>query len=242
MKLKLKNKIKNTLSNWRIGDYIRQLSVVVVGIIITFAGSNFISERNNQKKLKTALQLVKNELTANRTEIESMKKRFDKERDFGNYINRYRDSIRKADADSLYNNQNIFFQTVDFTYYEDAMEMLKTSTLIQQIEDQELAMQLAKTYGEIRMSHANLRFYYSSKMELNKKLNNSTEFLKGLDNIQNNPHQDIYQTWEFMIKNYNFEQLYRLPTGAIDSKFSFSDPIASIDSMIVRLDNTYSLK
>ena len=33
------NKVKTTVKGWQVGDYIRQTSIVVIGVLITFAGS-----------------------------------------------------------------------------------------------------------------------------------------------------------------------------------------------------------
>ena len=33
------NKVKTTVKDWQVGDYIRQTSIVVIGVLITFVGS-----------------------------------------------------------------------------------------------------------------------------------------------------------------------------------------------------------
>lgn len=65
MKTKLIEKIKQISTEYKFGDFIRNLIAVIFGIIITFAGSDCIGEHNTQKEVKESLQLVKSELLLN---------------------------------------------------------------------------------------------------------------------------------------------------------------------------------
>lgn len=44
------DKIKSTIKGWRLGDYFRQFSIVAAGIIVTFWGSDRITEYSRQKR------------------------------------------------------------------------------------------------------------------------------------------------------------------------------------------------
>lgn len=44
------DKIKSTIKGWRLGDYFRQFSIVAAGIIVTFWGSDRITEYSRQKE------------------------------------------------------------------------------------------------------------------------------------------------------------------------------------------------
>ena len=41
------NKVKTTVKGWQVGDYIRQTSIVVIGVLITFAGSELDILKNS---------------------------------------------------------------------------------------------------------------------------------------------------------------------------------------------------
>lgn len=47
-----RNKIRIRFKNYRIGEYFRQFSIVVGGIIVTFWGSTLITEMPVRKKYK----------------------------------------------------------------------------------------------------------------------------------------------------------------------------------------------
>lgn len=57
------------LCNWKLGNYFRELSVVVVGVFITLAATNFISETSQEKQIKESMLMIKMELTENLKEI-----------------------------------------------------------------------------------------------------------------------------------------------------------------------------
>lgn len=57
------------LCNWKLGNYFRELSVVVVGVFITLAATNFISETSQEKQIKESMLMIKMGLTENLKEI-----------------------------------------------------------------------------------------------------------------------------------------------------------------------------
>lgn len=73
MKKKLKELITSPTTTRRLGDFICNFTAVVLGIIITFIGSDMIQEHNKKKEVTQALQLVKSELLINKEIIEDMK-------------------------------------------------------------------------------------------------------------------------------------------------------------------------
>lgn len=75
MKKKLIERVKLISTEYKFGDFFRNFIAVMLGIIITFAGSDWITERNTQKELEKSLQLVKSELLLNKETIREMGKR-----------------------------------------------------------------------------------------------------------------------------------------------------------------------
>jgi hypothetical protein len=59
-------------TEYKLGDFFRNLIAVILGIVITFVGSDMITEHNTQKEIKTALLLVKSELLINKEQIIGM--------------------------------------------------------------------------------------------------------------------------------------------------------------------------
>lgn len=71
---KLKEIITSPTATRRMGDFICNFVAVVLGIIITFVGSDMIEEHNKKKEVTQALQLVKSELLINKEIIGEMMK------------------------------------------------------------------------------------------------------------------------------------------------------------------------
>ena len=46
------NKVKTTVKGWQVGDYIRQTSIVVIGVLITFAGSELVTQNSEKKDIQ----------------------------------------------------------------------------------------------------------------------------------------------------------------------------------------------
>lgn len=79
MKIILWKKITLLFKNHRMGDFVCNFTAVVLGIILTFMGSDWIEKRNTQRDVKSALLLVKAELKANRQTILDGKQKIERE-------------------------------------------------------------------------------------------------------------------------------------------------------------------
>lgn len=86
MKTKLIEKAKQISTEYKFGDFFRNFLAVILGIIITFAGSDWITEHNTQEEIKKSLQLVNSELLLNRDEIKAMGERVELEQHAANYL------------------------------------------------------------------------------------------------------------------------------------------------------------
>lgn len=115
MKKKLKELITSPTTTRRLGDFICNFTAVVLGIIITFIGSDMIQEHNKKKEVTQALQLVKSELLINKEIIEDMKELEIFNKQGARYLLQYKDRINETSSDSLtittifFSNQETFF-------------------------------------------------------------------------------------------------------------------------------------
>lgn len=103
MKTNLIEKVKRMSTEYRFGDFFRNFIAVVLGIVITFAGSDLIEERKIRNEVKDALSLVKDEILLNRETIEELMEQELFEQRGACYLLQYKDSIDKASPDQLRN-------------------------------------------------------------------------------------------------------------------------------------------
>ncbi len=54
-----KTNLKETLQNWKLGNYFRELSIVITGVFITLAGTDFINSASQEKQINKSMQMIK---------------------------------------------------------------------------------------------------------------------------------------------------------------------------------------
>ena len=86
MKINLYKKIQDIGTEYKLGDFFRNLIAVILGIVITFVGSDMITEYNTKKEVEKALLLVKSELLINREQIIEMVKQVALEQRAARYL------------------------------------------------------------------------------------------------------------------------------------------------------------
>jgi len=178
MKKKLKELITAPGTTRRLGDFICNFVAVVLGIVITFAGSDIIEERNKQKEVAQALQLIKEELLINREDIKDMMEIETFEQRGALYLLHHKDKMDEAPEDSLNKYCCFPFQSAGFIYTTDAMEMLRASSLMPNIKNKELATQIIKTYTIIKGAYQTFSAYTESKVNTIDKLCNRPDYLE----------------------------------------------------------------
>ncbi len=153
--------IKEKISRWKVGDYIRQLSIVVLGIVITFLGSDIISNYGKQKEIRSAMQLVKAELEENRKSVELAWACYAEDCTSANLIEKYHFSVDALPEDSLC--FGLFNRFNAFTPIADAIGVLKSSGLMQHMSDKQLSLLISRTYDQMNTIGSGLDSYYTLK-------------------------------------------------------------------------------
>ena len=170
MKTKLIEKAKQISTEYKFGDFFRNFLAVILGIIITFAGSDWITEHNAQKEVKESILLVKSELQTNREDIAYIKELVELERKGALYLLEYKGRIQEADPDSLQKYDRLPFQSISFNAMYDALEMLKASGLIPKIKNKELTVQILTAYAIVRNSQSAFDSYGNIKQRCLEEL------------------------------------------------------------------------
>lgn len=163
MKVRKTQRLKKLIISWKIGDYFRQLSVVILGIIVTFMASDALTEYTQSREIRSTLQLVKNELERNLEALKWISNRVELERRVGSYVLEHRSNLNRASEDTLRKYQWVLFQTRDFLYTKDALDLLKTSSLFQKIKPRTMGLQVIEAYNALESSASTVRAYYGMK-------------------------------------------------------------------------------
>lgn len=247
MKTKLIEKIKQINTTYKLGDFFRNFIAVVLGIIITFAGSDCIAEHNTQKEVKESLQLVKSELLLNREIMQDMGNRITLEQNAARHMFKYKNNLDEIPQDSLSKYLPILFQWSKFTFINDAMEMLKTSSLIQKIENKDLALQIIKTYGTIKVIESSFEMYMHYRSKVQDEFNANIQ-VKACTFDQTKKRENPNFKWDNNFSEKICLLLFTLPEGLnllqtipnIVSPQVYFNSIKEIDKAIEAIEKEYT--
>lgn len=206
MKKIFKKPIKFPVLPKRLSDFICNFAAVVLGIIITFWGSDLIEERKKNNEVRDAILILKDEILLNRASIDKMIQKEAIEQKGARYLLQYKDSLEKASPDSLNKYCNFTFQAQSFILLKDAMEMMKTSSLIPSIRNKGLATQIIKTYNAIESAYTTFEGFTIDKIESMINLTSNPEVKEFLDN---NPAYSPGELWKLLFKHKGGVQALR---------------------------------
>ena len=178
------NRLNHTIKGLRLGDYFRQFSIVAAGVIVTFWGSGWITERARQKEVHATMQLVVEELEYNKQELHEIKRLLDIDRHMSELLKEHNMDVSEIPADTLWKYDKLFNNMSEFSYRTDALDVLKGSSLMQYISDKRLLQDVLQTYFELERRKKDVTDYYAAKTDviMNLVMNKNLKFALNDDN------------------------------------------------------------
>jgi hypothetical protein len=146
-------KVKQNFSVKPIGKYLREVSVVVIGVAVTVGIGLWINNSNIRKDHKQYLDAIILELKENAEKFDDYARKLQRSVRYSNYLHSLHD-IKSLNKDSIqYYAGNSIDGDIGWgnwdpvtLYNNDAFEMFKSSGAMRQIEDKELLLSLWKVY------------------------------------------------------------------------------------------------
>ncbi|MDR0988112.1 MAG: hypothetical protein LBM06_01435 [Prevotellaceae bacterium] len=227
-------KLVRTTSGWKWGHFFSNFLAVVLGIILTFAGNNWLQQRNTQRDLKTSLQLIKDELNLNRENIAKMQDNYLKDRQAAKYLLQYQSDYFKADHKTLAESGACMFRSNFPSIVTDALEMLKSSGLLQKITDRKLAVEIIKTYSTIKSAKEATDSYYESKRKWQYKLMDIPAFV-GYDDSD----KSTFEKWTDYMKISQMVELVESIPNYFNGPYPYNEDLEAIDEAITAIDRAY---
>lgn len=232
----------NELITWKIGDYILQLSVVILGVLITFGGSNILNKRAKAKEITNAMELIKIELEMNRENIEEIGKALAIEQKASRYALRFENNISEASTDSLEIYLYYPFRVNIFRAKTDALEMFKMSSLAQQVRDKKLILQIIKAYNEITSVEDIVKWYYDLKTEYLNDIKVEQDFLnKEIKLRKEGSKKNIQQIWQARLASFPVHNVLTFMSGAREFDKGFPETEAVLKETIRMIDERRGL-
>ena len=138
---------------------------IFLGMLCTFVGQGMIDRAADKKEICTALELVRAELTENKDDIVTMLAIVDQERTSAQYFLDKRAVIDRCPDDSIaFHGANIFAE-VSISLRQDALELLKSSSLFQKIADNNTSLKIIRAYASCMTAASALNKYETDKDE-----------------------------------------------------------------------------
>lgn len=230
MKIILWKRITLLFKNRRMGDFVCNFTAVVLGIILTFTGSDWIERRNTQRDVKSALQLVKAELETNRKTMLDGKRIIEREIRAAHFLLKNKDSLSFVSKDSLKYYSNMPFRASFITFTTDALELMKSSALFSQVKDRQLGLSIIQAYASIKSADALYTTYQNLKKERN-------DWLDAKPDIKRIYAQKLSadQLWSYLLTtDEGYDLLFQIPNMVNPESFDYL--IKEIDATIQAIE------
>ncbi|WP_080904732.1 hypothetical protein [Parabacteroides sp. Marseille-P3160] len=162
--------------------YLRDLSIVIVGVFITLWVTNIISDRTKQNEVNRVMVLVKTELEENLQSIKWAQQKWETEQRIYSLVRRNINHIDKIPADTLEIYKKVIGDKHSLALKNDSYEVFKSSLLMQYIKDKDFLRELSKIYGYLEL--------------ISSKLNNYSNLKgAGINHMMNNIDKRSIDTW-----------------------------------------------
>lgn len=168
--------------------YLREISIVVIGIAITLGLNGWFTHTNSKKEHKQYLNTLKLELMANVEIIENEIDLLDASANYSRYLLSHdRESV---DPDTIKKYQYAITQLREAKLKYNAFEMFKSSGSMRLISNKDLLLTIWDVYDQIDDFRDEFQAYYTHKGD---KLNQEA---------QSNPSENIVTMYDFFATGY----------------------------------------
>ena len=144
-------------------DFFSNMISVILGIVITFSVQGMIDRAADRREVRSALELVRTELVTNVNDISLVENYLYEERKSAQFFLNHRQDLSSCPEDSVSYCSGVLFADVSITLCQDALQLLKMSSLFQKIEDNPLSMKIIRAYDCCESIASTLNHYFQTR-------------------------------------------------------------------------------
>jgi len=137
-----------TASRFDAVGFFSNILAVILGIAITFSLQGIIDRHNQKENILSALRIVGEELTGCRNDLAECAVFLDKERTAALYLSNNLSQLHSCPVDSVAEYGTVYISEMLLTLPDDALELLKSSSLFSAINDNELSLAIIRAYDQ----------------------------------------------------------------------------------------------
>jgi len=161
--------------------FFSNILAVILGIVITFSIQGIINQHQQAQNIKSALSLVQEELTSARQDLQSCVEYLNMESVATRYLDKNLAQLHSCPEDSVSLYGNYYVSEMILTLPDDALQLLKTSSLFSAIEDNTLSLAIIRAYDQCNVRRQIFNRHEQLKSDVIKQI-----FLeKGADKCTN---------------------------------------------------------
>ncbi len=146
-----------------VSSFLSNVLSVILGIAITFAVQGMIDRSRVRKDVRSALKLIRTELQSNQAVIDSLADYLDSERAAAKYFLSLDDGWTGASSDSVGIYGGILLSDASIALSDDALQLLKMSSLFQSIGNDGLSMKIIHAYDTCELIAAALNRHIEAR-------------------------------------------------------------------------------
>lgn len=186
---------------WRVKDYIRELSIVVIGVAITLYAGNLINDIKTKRDLKFQLAAIYAELEENLQNVNELSDHYERLTQLRKHLHYHmkEDEAAKVDpamsiADSIMKYQNTALFTVNFSYKRDAYNVFINNDETKILADKDLLLEISGCYSSLEeLKEENDRYIDSKWLVFHEVYRLDKDFIFSEDfNILSPPLNDLF--------------------------------------------------
>ncbi|NDW13226.1 hypothetical protein D0T50_10000 [Bacteroides sp. 214] len=208
-KCKLFKVLKGKNKKYRVGSYFRELSVVIIGVAVTFYVSGIIESNREQQDIKLQLSTIYDELSYNRDKLVALYKYYDTHEIVKRQLYAFVETPDKVDNDSLNAAARLIGKTHVFVYKRGAYGLFEVSGVIKSFRNRALLLKISDCYALLERCKENYLEYSNLKLnEIQKLYNMNTEYLMKDDGWINIPEaRGIFNFYLMVSREANKEDI-----------------------------------
>ena len=144
-------------------NFFSSLISIILGVVVTFMIQGKIDRLADKKDVCSALELVRSELSTNMEDFAQMTDYLRDERAAAQYFLDHRYDLWKCPKDSIDYHTGILFADAYITTSQDALQLLKMSSLFQKIGNNDLSMKIIRAYDTCENLTDNMNRHISTR-------------------------------------------------------------------------------
>lgn len=228
---------KKLFSSWTWREYVLQLSVVIIGIVVTFAGSDWISSRSRASEVRATMGLVHAELETDRARLRETLDWMRWEAHAFQVLTHNRGDLEQIPGDTMSSFAYVGGRILSFHPRRDAFEVLKNTGLMAAVRDKQLLLTVTQGYAALSEMEENIALYYA------QKINAQNEMTRSLDDAAREAYYfgGAYAMWGLMLAQPVFAD-FMLSAPSYFEEGYLAGLVMDVDRALEALEKKYNLK